>query len=185
MTLEALEEEIRACTNCPLCRTRKNAVPGTGNPHATLMLIGEAPGRQEDERGEPFVGRAGRLLSEILAEIGIGRDEVYITNVVKCRPPGNRTPRASEVRACMPYLRRQISLIGPRIMVLLGMVPAKTVLGMYGIRFTSMGEMVGKVFHVDDVILVPCYHPAAALYNPRLVDRIRETLRKVGELYQK
>jgi DNA polymerase len=85
----------------------------------------------------------------------------------------------------MPYLRRQISLIGPRIMVLLGMVPAKTVLGMYGIRFTSMGEMVGKVFHVDDVILVPCYHPAAALYNPRLVDRIRETLRKVGELYQK
>jgi len=125
----ALFEEIHGCTRCPLCEARIHAVPGEGNPFAELMLIGEGPGAEEDRQGRPFVGASGELLTKYLHAIGIERTEVYIANIVKCRPPGNRTPTPAEAEACLPYLRRQFVLIRPKIIMLLGGTAAKFTLG--------------------------------------------------------
>ena len=161
---EQLRESIGECRACGLCAERKQVVPGVGDERAGWLFIGEAPGAEEDLRGEPFVGPAGQLLDSILAAIGLDRREgVYITNAVKCRPPGNRTPEAAEMSACAPYLKRQIALIQPRLIVLLGRVAVHAVLGEEG----SLASLRGKALAYRDgertIPVLVTYHPAYLL----------------------
>jgi DNA polymerase len=160
--LERLAREAAPCLKCTLGETRTNFVFGVGAPHATLMFVGEAPGADEDAKGEPFVGRAGRLLDRIIESIGFTREEVYIANILKCRPPDNRDPLPREVDACEPYLHRQIALIRPAVLCALGRVAAQTLLR----TNTSLTKMRGKVHRYQGVPLVVTYHPAALLRNP-------------------
>jgi DNA polymerase len=161
-TLDEIAERIRTSYCCDLCPTRTNAVPGEGNPKARLMLVGEAPGATEDQTGRPFVGQAGQLLNGILEAIGLKREDVYITNVVKCRPPQNRKPLPDEVAACIPYLYRQIALIKPKVIVALGGTAGEALLGVK----KSLGDLRGKVHRFGGIPLVVTYHPAALLRNP-------------------
>ena len=159
---DAFAADVAACTECGLCRTRQRAVPGVGDTRAEWMFIGEAPGAEEDARGEPFVGQAGRLLDNMLAAIGLSRRKgVYIANVLKCRPPNNRTPEPLEVEACRPYLTRQIELIEPRIIVALGKSAASTLLNVDA----SIASLRGRVHRLAGKPLVVTYHPAYLLRN--------------------
>jgi len=162
-SLEDVEKVALSCEECELARGRNNVVFGVGNPAASLMFVGEAPGRDEDLQGIPFVGRAGQLLDRILEAAGIERDDVYIGNIIKCRPPNNRTPLTSEIDACMPYLAKQIKYIEPRIICTLGLPATQTLLGVRG----SMGSLRGKIYKHGDILIIPTYHPAAALRDPR------------------
>jgi uracil-DNA glycosylase family 4 len=186
---ERLEEEIRRCTRCPLHRYRRNPVPGEGKRDAEIMFVGEAPGAREDEEGRPFVGAAGRLLTQLIEEIGLRRSDTYITNIVKCRPPGNRDPREEEIRACLPYLRRQIRLVRPRILVALGRHAARTLFSEAGLEWRSMARQHGipveAVIEGVRLILFPTYHPAAALYNPGLRGSLEEDFRRIKKLLSK
>ena len=170
--LDKIAGEIKACRKCSLWKTRKNTVPGEGDARAKIMFIGEAPGRYEDLRGRPFVGRAGKILDELLESAGLERGEVFITSILKCRPPNNRGPKAEEIRACTPYLDRQIAAIKPKILCTLGNYASKYILTKFGIKPQSMGEMHGRVFKVSEIghcmKVVPMYHPAAAAYNPNM-----------------
>lgn len=162
----ALREAICACTACGLCQGRKQAVPGIGDENADWLFIGEGPGAEEDARGEPFVGQAGKLLDAMLAAIDLKRgDNVYIANAVKCRPPGNRTPEAAEIAACRPWLKRQIALIRPKLIVLLGRAAMYAVLG----EERALGACRGRIFEYrDGELVVPVlvtYHPAYLLRN--------------------
>jgi uracil-DNA glycosylase family 4 len=160
MSLDELAADARVCTACGLCKSRKLAVPGVGDPAADWLFIGEAPGAEEDARGEPFVGQAGRLLDNMLAALGLSRThKVYIANVLKCRPPNNRTPEPAETAACQPYLLRQIELIAPRIIVALGKSAATLLLG----QDASIASLRGRVHRYGDVPLVVTYHPAYLL----------------------
>ena len=162
-TLEAVAQRIRTTYCChTLCPHRTNAVPGEGNPRARLMFIGEGPGATEDATGRPFVGQAGQLLTSILEAIELEREDVYITNIVKCRPPQNRKPLPDEVAACIPYLHRQIALIRPRVLVALGGTAGEALLG---VRKT-LGDLRGKVHSYGGIPLIVTYHPAALLRNP-------------------
>ncbi len=155
-----LRAAVKACTACTLCRQRKQAVFGVGNERGPWLFIGEGPGADEDEQGDPFVGQAGRLLDSMLAALGLARGrEVYIANVVKCRPPGNRTPTAEEAGACAPFLERQIELIGPRLIVALGKTAATRLTG----REASLASLRGRVLRYRDIPLVVTYHPAYLL----------------------
>ena len=159
---DALEARIRGCEGCGLCRRRKQAVPGVGDREADWLFVGEGPGAEEDERGEPFVGQAGRLLDAMLASIGLQRGhDVYIANAVKCRPPNNRTPEADELAACFPYLRRQIELIKPRLIVALGRPAAQALLN----QEVKISAARGRVFRYGDIPVVVTYHPAYLLRN--------------------
>lgn len=161
-SLEGFRERIHTCTSCPLGHTRKSFVFGVGNPNADIVLIGEAPGAEEDARGEPFVGRAGQLLNDILKAINLTREEVYICNILKCRPPNNRDPLPTEVEQCEPYLHHQIALIKPRIMLALGRIAAQTLL-----RTTDSLTRLREQEHIyQGVPLHVTYHPAALLRNP-------------------
>lgn len=168
--LDAIAEEIRNCRKCPLHKNRKNAVPGEGNKSAEIMLIGEAPGRNEDEQGRPFVGAAGMFLNELLSIAGLSREEVFITNVVKCRPPGNRDPAQEEIEACSPYLNRQIAAIRPKTIITLGRHSTSYIFRLAGREFRSImavrGEFVRASILGLDVRVMPTLHPAASLYNP-------------------
>lgn len=159
--LLSLEKEARGCELCRLSQGRQKVVFGSGNPDADLMLIGEGPGAEEDRQGLPFVGRAGELLTKIIRAIGAERDEVYIANIVKCRPPGNRDPRPEEVAACRGYLEQQVELIEPKVIVLLGRVAAQTLLG----NDLALGRMRGQWYRVRGVETRVTYHPAALLRN--------------------
>jgi len=165
-----LVEEINRCTRCPLHRSRRNPVPGEGPLDARVMVVGEAPGRREDEQGRPFVGPAGQLLTRLLELAGLRRDRVYITNVVKCRPPGNRDPRDEEIEACLPYLLRQLRLIKPRLVIAVGRHAGRTLYRLAGLRWTSITRLHGRVVEASiaghRVLLAVTYHPAAALYKP-------------------
>jgi DNA polymerase len=165
MRFDALEE-LRAhmgdCTRCSLCQTRTKLVFGVGDPAADLMFVGEAPGRNEDLQGEPFVGAAGKLLDELLASIGLNRSQVYIANVLKCRPPGNRDPLAGEIETCTPFLSQQVRLVSPTVIATLGNFATKYILG----TDRSITSLRGRLFLVDDHQVVPIFHPAAALYSP-------------------
>jgi uracil-DNA glycosylase family 4 len=161
-TLDAVAAAIGQCQGCFLCRGRTRTVPGEGNPRARLMCVGEGPGETEDQTGRPFVGRAGELLTGILASIDLPREQVYIANVVKCRPPQNRKPLPDEMAACLPFLRRQIQLVQPRVLLALGATAAE---GLLGVR-QSLGQLRGKVHRWDGIPLVITYHPAALLRNP-------------------
>ncbi|MBN2228017.1 MAG: uracil-DNA glycosylase [Candidatus Thorarchaeota archaeon] len=160
--LLALHESIRNCTLCPLHKTRTQAVPGEGPVHARIMFIGEAPGVQEDATGRPFVGRSGELLTEMIESIGLTRERVFITSVLKSRPPNNRTPTQSEIEACRPYIDRQIELIDPRIVVLLGGVAISSIVGPW-----KVSDSHGDYFEAKGRIFFMTYHPAAALRFPK------------------
>jgi DNA polymerase len=161
-SLEAIAARVAVCTRCGLSQSRKQTVPGEGNPRAQLMLVGEGPGATEDETGRPFVGAAGELLTQILGSIGIPRESVFIANVVKCRPPQNRKPLPDEAAACLPYLRRQVQLVRPKVLLALGATAAE---GLLGVR-KSLGELRGAVHTFGGIPLVVTYHPAALLRNP-------------------
>lgn len=161
-TLDEIAAAVASCTRCPLYRTATNPVPGEGNPNAGLMCVGEAPGATEDATGRPFVGQAGQLLDRILSAINLSRNDVFICNVLKHRPPQNRNPLPDEVRACSPYLVRQIELIRPRVILALGTFAAQTLLN----TKEAIGKLRGKVHRYYGVPLVVTYHPAALLRNP-------------------
>jgi uracil-DNA glycosylase len=161
-SLEQVAERIRTTYCCALCPTRTNAVPGEGSPDARLVLVGEGPGATEDATGRPFVGQAGTLLDSILEAIDVPRSSVYITNIVKCRPPQNRKPLPDEMAACLPYLHRQLDLIRPRVILALGGTAGEALLGVR----KSLGELRGKVHTYNGIPLVVTYHPAALLRNP-------------------
>jgi DNA polymerase len=161
-SLPALDNAIATCTRCPLYATAKNPVPGEGNSAADFMLVGEAPGATEDETGRPFVGQAGQLLDKILGAIKLERRDVFICNVLKHRPPGNRNPRPEEVSACSPYLVRQIELVRPKVIVALGTFAAQTLLD----TKLSIGKLRGQIHRYYGVPLIVTYHPAALLRNP-------------------
>jgi uracil-DNA glycosylase family 4 len=176
---EELQAKVLTCTQCPLAKTRLNVVFGVGDPQTNLLFIGEAPGEQEDLKGEPFVGRAGQLLDRILAAIQLKREQVYIANILKCRPPNNRSPHASEIEQCEPYLQNQIDLIQPKLIVCLGLVAAKTLLR---VEYT-MQQMRGKIYNYYGVDLMVTYHPAALLRNPNLKKFAWEDFQKIRDLY--
>lgn len=167
MDWAALGTAIRACQACPLCRTRRQAVPGTGDLRARLLVVGEAPGAEEDQRGEPFVGRAGELLDQMLLAVGLDRRRVYIANVLKCRPPDNRNPSPDEIAACAPYLARQIALLQPAVILALGSFAARTLLGGEG----RVGALRGRHHLHRDIPVVVSYHPAYLLRTPQ--DKLR------------
>ncbi len=180
---EKLIEEIKHCRKCPLHKTRKNPVPGEGSIETKVMFVGEAPGAREDEEGRPFVGAAGKLLTELLESIGVKREQVYITNVVKCRPPGNRDPTEEEIAACLPYLIKQIKLLQPRVIIALGRHAARTLFKLAGLTWRNMTTMHGRVHEgvIDGVKvkIVATYHPAAALYYPKLRPVLESDFRDV------
>jgi len=173
-SMEAVEIEVKACRKCKLRKQRKNAVPGEGSLKADVMFIGEAPGYWEDVKGRPFAGAAGKLLDEMLLRVNLSRDEVYITNVVKCRPPENRDPLPSEIKTCTPYLDRQIRIIEPRLIVTLGRHAASYILPKAGFETGSITKIHGRVYEANllgfKVFIIPMYHPAAALYNAKYKD---------------
>ncbi|MFQ5704782.1 MAG: uracil-DNA glycosylase family protein [Gemmatimonadales bacterium] len=160
--MEGIAALVNECANCRLCRNRANAVPGEGPAGARLVIVGEGPGAKEDETGRPFVGRAGELLTGILHAIGLGRNEVFICNVVKCRPPDNRKPQQDEIDACVPYLYRQLEIVGPKVILAMGGTAAETLLGVK----RSLGSLRNRVHSFRGTKLVVTYHPAALLRNP-------------------
>ena len=174
--LEQVAAEVNTCTKCNLCKTRTKAVPGEGNSSATIMLIGEGPGYHEDKQGRPFVGAAGQFLDELLASIGVKRSDVFITNVVKCRPPENRDPLPEEMSACAPYLDRQIAAINPKVIV---------TLGRFSMQKFFAGERIsaihGRARKINGRICVAMYHPAAGLHQASLRSTIVEDFKKVKQ----
>jgi DNA polymerase len=162
--LEEIRKQVVSCIKCDLCKTRTNAVPGKGSPNAKIMFVGEAPGRTEDLRGEPFVGAAGKKLTEMLEKNGIMRESVYITNVVKCRPPNNRVPTDEERLKCKEYLEKEIQIINPKIICVMGNTACSSILG--------QGEITknrGKIIKKDGRMFFLTFHPAATIYNQELI----------------
>lgn len=180
-TWEELEKSIINCNKCKLCRTRQNIVFGIGNKNAKIMFIGEGPGADEDRLGEPFVGKAGKLMNLAFQATGIKREEVYIANIVKCRPPGNRNPEEDECNACLNYLRNQVILVKPEIIVLLGSVALKHIIGKeYGIT-ASRGKWIEK----KGIMYMPTWHPAALLRDEtKKIDFIKDLKLVVDRMYQ-
>ena len=162
MDWSALRETVAACTRCPLHASRTQTVFGVGNPDANWLVIGEAPGAEEDRRGEPFVGRAGKLLDEMLRAVGQDRGDVFIANILKCRPPNNRDPKPGEAAECRGYLERQIELVQPKIILAVGRIAAQQLLA----TDTPVGRLRGKVHQLGEVPLVVTYHPAYLLRSP-------------------
>jgi uracil-DNA glycosylase len=177
-TLDEVAERIRTTHCCALCPNRIKAVPGDGNPAARLVLVGEGPGANEDAQGIPFVGQAGNLLNGILEAIGVPRESVYITNIVKCRPPQNRKPLPDEIAACIPYLHRQLEIIQPKVILALGSTAAEAMLGVR----KSLGELRNKVHTYNGIPLVVTYHPAALLRNPNWKKPTWDDVRIVRQL---
>lgn len=177
-TFEELKESIKNCQKCKLCKNRTNIVFGTGNENADIMFIGEGPGADEDAQGIPFVGKAGKLMNNAFEGIGINREEVYIANIVKCRPPGNRNPEKDEVIACIDYLRNQVVLVKPKIVVVLGSVALKAILGdEYSITKTR-----GKWIEKKGIRYMPTFHPAALLRDEKKKIDFWNDLREVKKL---
>ena len=180
--LERLRHEAEACERCLLAETRTRVVFGEGDPHSDLMFIGEAPGYHEDQQGRPFVGQAGKLLEQLLGTIGLTREQVYIANVLKSRPPNNRDPKPEEIEACQPYLLRQIGLIAPRVVCTLGNFSTKLLSGsqagitrVHGIpQRTRIGER--------ELYLYPIFHPAAALYTPAMLETLKQDFLRLPEV---
>jgi DNA polymerase len=178
--LTELYKEIIVCTKCILSQGRVHAVPGEGPEHAEIMFIGEGPGFHEDRQGRPFVGAAGNYLNELLEQIGLKREQVYITNVVKCRPPGNRDPQPEEIEACRPYLDKQVELIRPRLIITLGRYSMQ--------RYfpgASISRIHGQPKRVGNMIYYPMFHPAAALHQPRWRTVVEEDMQRIPDLLAK
>jgi DNA polymerase len=180
--LAAFEQAVSACTRCRLSQGRTQVVFGSGNPDADLMFVGEAPGFHEDQQGFPFVGQAGKLLEKLLAGIGLSRSDVYIANVLKCRPPGNRDPQPDEIESCEPHLFKQLELIQPRVVATLGNFATKLLTGKPTGITRVHGEEQWTAVGGNRVLLYPLYHPAAALYTPAMLKVLEEDFRRIPEL---
>ncbi len=183
MDFKQLKQQINSCKKCSLADTRTKTVPGEGNYQAEIMFIGEGPGKNEDEQGKPFVGRAGNFLTELITSIGLSREEVYITNIVKCRPPNNRDPLPQEVKTCWPWLAQQILRIKPKIIIPLGRHSLARFLPSAKIS-ADHGRALRKKFKFSDktsrrIVFFPCYHPAAALYNGSLREVLLKDFKKI------
>ena len=181
---EELEEVVKQCRKCRLCETRKNVVFGVGNREADIMFIGEGPGADEDAQGEPFVGKAGKLMNMAFDMLGIKREEVYIANIVKCRPPNNRNPQDDEAENCLDYLRNQVILVKPKIIVLLGSVALKNILGKeYGITASR-----GKWLERKGILYMPTWHPAALLRDENkkidFIKDLKQVIKRYNEICQ-
>jgi DNA polymerase len=172
--LDQLAAEVSVCTKCILHKSRVKAVPGEGPEHADIMFVGEGPGFHENQQGRPFVGAAGQFLEELLAGIGLKREQVFITNVGKCRPPGNRDPLPEEIEACKPYLDRQIALIQPKVIVTLGRFSMAR-----AFPNAKISQIHGQPKKMDGIVYVPMYHPAAALHQPSLKRTVEEDFQKL------
>ncbi len=178
-SIDELNNSINTCKKCRLGATRNKFVFGSGNPNADVMIIGEAPGADEDKQGKPFVGRAGKLLTDILKAINFDRDEVYIANILKCRPPNNRNPLPDEMDACTPYLYKQIELIKPKTILCLGLVAASYLIN----QKLSLTKMRGNIYEVKGIQTMVTYHPAALLRNPNWKRGCWEDVQKFRKLY--
>ena len=177
-SLKELREAVEACRRCPLGASRTQPVFGGGDENADMALIGEAPGRREDESGVPFVGQAGKLLDKVLEEVGLRREEIYIVNVLKCRPPENRNPKREEIEACRPYLEEQLAIIRPRVLVPMG----NFALNLFTKKKKSISKVHGQPFPWSSYAVVPIYHPAAVLYNRTLEPVLVEDFRHIVAL---
>jgi len=180
-TLLQLKDKIKGCQKCPLTKTRTHLVFGAGDEHAKLMFVGEAPGRDEDLQGEPFVGKAGQLLTKIINSIGLKRTDVYIANILKCRPPGNRNPESYEIAMCQGYLLEQITIIKPKIICALGKFAAQTLLNSQ----QPISQLRGRFFEYMDAKLIPTFHPAYLLYNPNEKKLVWQDMKKIKAEYEK
>jgi len=180
-TLQEIRKELGDCKRCKLYRTRRTIVFGEGNEKATLMFIGEGPGYDEDVQGRPFVGKAGQLLNKIIQSIHLQREEVYITNIIKCRPPQNRNPEQDEIETCTPFLMKQIQVIQPKIICALGTFSAQTLLK----TNATITALRGKTFDLEGIQVVPTYHPAFLLRNPDKKREVWEDMKKIEQLMSK
>lgn len=178
LPLDEIRAQVEKCHACPLCETRTNIVFGDGNPHARVLIVGEAPGKNEDLQGKPFVGAAGKFLDELLEEAGLKREEVFIANVLKCRPPSNRNPQADEIEACAPFLREQTQSIDPWIIVTMGNFATQFILR----TGTGITRLRGTVQQTGRFVVLPVFHPAAAIYDRSKRDVLLEDFRQVGAL---
>jgi len=178
-TLSNFSHEIQNCQKCQLSKSRTQVVFGTGNPQANLMCVGEAPGYEEDKQGKPFVGAAGQLLDKILAAIGFNREEVYIANIVKCRPPGNRDPQPEEAAECLPFLKKQIAMIQPKLILALGRVATQNLLS----TRQSLSSLRGSVQQFKNIPVVVTYHPAALLRDPQWKRQTWEDVQNLRKIY--
>jgi DNA polymerase len=185
IALREYAELVAGCTRCALARGRTHVVFGSGNPDADLMLVGEAPGFHEDQQGVPFVGQAGKLLERLLAGIGLARSDVYIANVLKCRPPGNRDPLPEEIAACEPHLFRQIELVEPRVVATLGNFATKLLSGRPAGITRVHGHAQEVTLGLRAVLLYPLYHPAAALYTPSMLKVLEEDFARIPALLER
>jgi len=187
--LNAVAAEVTVCKKCHLWKTRKNAVPGEGNPNTQIMFIGEAPGYWEDVKGKPFVGAAGNFLDMILSEIGFLRNGVFIGNVLKCRPPRNREPQSEEIQTCTPYLDRQVKIIQPKFIVTLGNHSTAYIFSKANLRFTSITQAHGKFYETTilgvKVTIFPTFHPAAALYSAKYKEQITSDFKLLKQELEK
>ena len=175
--LEQVNRALRSCKKCRLSRTRTNVVPGEGDSNAEIMFIGQCPGFHEDQQGLPFVGRAGQLLDELLDSIDLKREKVFITNIVKCRPPENRDPMVDEVRACSPYLERQIKSVNPKLIITLGRFASE-----FFISDGKISQIHGVPHRVKGLLVFPLYHPAAALRSTGVAEELRKDVRKIPKV---
>jgi uracil-DNA glycosylase family 4 len=179
-TLDTVREELGECTRCSLCSSRKNIVFGKGNPHASLVFVGEAPGGDEDVAGEPFVGEAGQLLTRIIQSIKLRREDVYICNIIKCRPPKNRDPKPEEIEACSPFLKKQLEVIRPRFICALGKFAAQTLLG----TTERISKLRGKIYEFNHIKVVPTFHPASLLRNPEWKREVWQDMQLIQKLLE-
>ncbi|HAD81312.1 TPA: uracil-DNA glycosylase [Candidatus Edwardsbacteria bacterium] len=177
--LARYQKEISGCAKCPLSKTRTNFVFGDGDPKADMVFVGEAPGHDENLQGKPFVGAAGQLLTKIIEAIKLDRSQVYICNILKCRPPGNRNPEPREIEMCEPYLIRQLELIKPKVICALGTFAAQTLLK----NTTPISKLRGQIHYYHDIKLVPTFHPAALLRNPAWKRQTWEDVQLVRKIY--
>jgi len=176
----SLVDQIMACQKCGLCRSRTQAVPGNGDTKADLMFIGEAPGKNEDEQGVPFCGASGRLLSELLASINLSREQIFITNIVKCRPPDNRDPLPNEIESCSPYLKQQVEEVKPKVIATLGRYAMN-----HFLPDMKISEAHGRAFRRQGQIFVPLYHPAVALYRASMRDELMADFQVINKVLTK
>ena len=175
--LEQVNKALAPCKKCRLSRTRIKVVPGEGDPESDIMFIGQCPGANEDQQGRPFVGRAGQLLDELLTSLGLKREKVFITNIVKCRPPENRDPMVDEVRACSPYLERQIKSVNPKLIITLGRFASE-----FFISDGKISQIHGVPHRVKGLLILPLYHPAAALRSTGVAEALRSDFRKIPKV---
>ena len=175
--IEQIKEEVIKCTKCELSETRTNSVPGKGNFKSDVIFVGEAPGKNEDEKGEPFIGIAGKKLSSALENAGVSRDDIYITNIVKCRPPSNRVPKTNERETCQEYLKQEISIIKPKIICVLGNTVFNSILG-----GSEIMKYRGKIAQKNEQLYFISIHPAATIYNQKLVDVFKEDIKKLFKI---